>query len=177
VHEQHRRVERVPGGDAQQDAAGSQGVGEEGIAVVSIFAGRAQQRERRLGLPSKERAEVQDLEPLEVARVRQRRLEAAVDEDDAARAGNREQPGREGRGIGAGKRRGVERVFGDARVVEVFPVLVAPVRQTAGDHRVERAGAPARPGWARGRQARTCGGNALEGRRAHAATIPSRSQS
>ena len=165
-------------GDADQDAAGSEGVGQERIAVVSVLARLAQERERCRRLAIDEGPEVHDLEPRRREAVGQRGVEAPVDQHDAPRALDRQQAGvgQGGRARGAGRRR-FERVCRDARVIEVFPVLVAPVRQAARTQSPERPLAAAGPGGA-ARQPAAGGGHALEAERlVHAAAVPSRSQS
>ena len=95
-------------GDADQDAAGGEGVGEEREAVVGVVARRAQELERRRRISLEQGAEVRDVEPRSGEAVGQRSVETPVDEHDAARARDRQQA-RVGQGCGAAAPRGPTR--------------------------------------------------------------------
>ena len=106
VHEVERLRELAARRDADEDAARGEGVGEERIAVVGVLARRAQERERRLRVALEQGREVDDLEARGRAAVGEPRVEAAVDEHDAARARDRQQPRRRApRGSGRASRR------------------------------------------------------------------------
>ena len=146
---------------AQQHAARRECVGHQCPAVVRAFAWRAQARERRVRFALDERREVEDLEPGR-RRIRERGVEAPVHEYDASRRGKRQHARGEQGGGWSGRGRRVEFVPGDARVIEVPPVLVAPAGQAARAQRLEGTAAAMRPRRAAGlRQAAR--GEALDG--------------
>ena len=178
LHEVDRIRNLASGRDAHEDAARRKRVRKKRIAIVSVIARRAQQGERRLRCALEQCREIEDLESRRSSEIGEARREAAVDEHHAARTAERQEPRGEGGGIGLALRGRLEGEARDARVVEVFPVLVAPVRQSFRDQRFERALTPLRPRRTARRRRRAARRDALDGAcRAHAAAVPSRSQS
>ena len=180
VREVQRRPELAARGEADQDAAGGEGIRQQGVAVVGLVAGLAHQRDRGLGIALDQAREVGHLDPVGASRG-QGRIEAAVHEHHPRRAVETKQARRHRGRLGPSRGLGLERVFPHASVVQILQVLVAAVGQPPLDEAAERLPATSRPGGAPGERRcapRVGGRDAVEGRHCvHAAAVPGFSQS